>query len=102
MNRNVFYAIHARFTTSACDFGDINISLLLIFHSRFDHEMVFELPNETSKNVPLKGKYMYFLSTECAGKNHNLSEDGCGKVEIHSYARSVCPPPQEIGTESGS
>ena len=70
----------------------------LLYHSRFDHEMVFELPNETSKNVPLKGKYMCFLSAECAGKNHNLTEDGCGKVEIHSYARSVCSP----GTESGS
>ena len=70
----------------------------LLYYSRFDHEMVFELPNETSKNVPLKGKYMCFLSAECAGKNHNLTEDGCGKVEIHSYARSVCPP----GTESGS
>ena len=73
-----------------------------LFHSRFDHEMVFELPNEISKNVPLKGKYMHFLSTECVGKSHNLRKDGCGKVEIHSFARSVCPPPQEIGTESGS
>ena len=97
MNRNVFYAIHTRFK-------QVHVTLVILtlvyflFHSRFDHEMVFELPNETSKNVPLKGKYMYFLSTECAGKNYNLREDGCGKVEIHSYARSVCPP----GTESGS
>ena len=38
--------------------------------------MEFELPNETSENVHLEGKFMYFLSNECTGK------DGRGKVEI--------------------
>ena len=44
--------------------------------------MEYELPNETSENVHLEGKFVYFLSNECAGKTHNVGKDGCGKVEI--------------------
>ena len=52
------------------------------FIVRFDHEMEYELRNETSENVHLEGKFMYFLSNDCAGKSHNVGKDGCGKVEI--------------------
>ena len=44
--------------------------------------MEFELPNETSENVHLEGKFMYFLSNDCTGKSHNVGKDSCGKVEI--------------------
>jgi hypothetical protein len=47
--------------------------------------MEFVLPNETSEDVDLEGKFMYFLSTECTGKNHNFGKDGCGKVGIYNF-----------------
>jgi hypothetical protein len=47
--------------------------------------MEFVLPNETSEDVDLEGKFMYFLSTECTGKNHNIGKDGCGKVGIYNF-----------------
>ena len=73
------------------------------FIQRFDNEVTFELPNETSENIRLNGKYMYFLSMKCIGETHNFQKDGCGKVEIHNFARSVrpLPLPAEIYTESG-
>ena len=61
------------------------------FIQRFDHEMAFELHNETSKNVDLEGKYMYFLSKKCTGENHNAGKDDCGKVEIHNFWNKVRP-----------
>ena len=53
--------------------------------------MVFESHNETSKNVDLEGKYMYFLSKKCTGENHNAGKNDCGKVEIHNFWNKVRP-----------
>ena len=55
--------------------------------------MEFELPNKTSEDVHLERKFMYFLSTECTGKNHNVGKDGCGKVEIHNFEEN----PDKVG-----
>jgi hypothetical protein len=53
--------------------------------------MESELPNETSEDVDLEGKHMYFLLTKCTGKNHNIGKDGCGKVGIHIEEKAkVC------------
>ena len=75
---------HIRSIHSKCDFNskcefNICVSYLIL---RFDHEIEFELPNETSESVHLEGKFVYFLSNECTGKTHNVEKDGCGKVEI--------------------
>ena len=56
--------------------------------------MEFELPNETSEDVHLEGKFMYFLWGECTGKNHNVGKDGCGKVVIHNFEEK----PDKVGS----
>ena len=56
--------------------------------------MEFELANVTSEDIHLEGKFMYFLLTECTGKNHNVGKDGCGKVEIHNFKEK----PDKVGS----
>jgi hypothetical protein len=51
--------------------------------------MEFVLPNETSEDVHLERKFMYFLLTKCTGKNHNIGKDGCGKVEIYNFEENA-------------
>ena len=79
----------------------IIVLLISYFIQRFDNEVTFELPNETSENIHLNGKYMYFSLMKCIDETHNFQKDGCGKVEIHSFARSARPVPlrEDIGTE---
>ena len=58
--------------------------------------MEFELPNKTSEDVHLEGKFMYFLATECTGKNHNVGKDGYGKVEIHAISQKEVKNPVKL------